>query len=116
MTTTIVVQIAGQITDWLLANSISSATSRQETPQRLDVAKLNKDSMRQAFINAIYNQLGAMNHSSENPEENWTVFQNVVHSSAATTSGHPSRKHQDWFDRNDEEKIKPLPLAQDASR
>ena len=59
--------------------------------------------MRQAFINDISNQLGAMNLSSEDPEENWTVFQKVVHSSAATTIGHPFRKHQDWFDENDEE-------------
>ena len=59
--------------------------------------------MRQAFINDISNQLGAMNLSSEDPEENWTVFQKVVHSSAATTIEHPSRKHQDWFDENDEE-------------
>ena len=44
-----------------------------------------------------------MNLSSEDPEENWTVFQKVVHSSAATTIGHPSGKHQDWFDENDEE-------------
>ena len=63
--------------------------------------KLNHDSMRQAFINDILNQLGAMNLSSEDPEENWTVFQKVVHSSAATTIGHPSRKHQDWFDENE---------------
>ena len=39
-----------------------------------------------------------MTLSSEDPEENWTVFQKVVHSSAATTIGHPSRKHQDWFE------------------
>ena len=51
----------------------------------------------------ISNQLGAMNLSSEDPEENWTVFQKVVHSPAATTIGHPSCKHQDWFDENDEE-------------
>ena len=44
-----------------------------------------------------------MNLSSEDPEENWTVFQKVDHSPAATTIGHPSRKHQDWFDENDEE-------------
>ena len=44
-----------------------------------------------------------MNLSSEDPEEILTVFQKVVHSSAATTIGHPSRKHQDWFDENDEE-------------
>ena len=71
--------------------------------KRLDVSKLNHDSMRQAFINDISNQLGAMHLSSEDPEENWTVFQKDVNSSAATTIGHPSRKHQDWFDENDEE-------------
>ena len=48
-----------------------------------------------------------MNLSSEDPEENWTVFQKVVRSSAATTIGNPSHKHQDWFDENDE-KIKLL--------
>ena len=57
----------------------------KKAPKRLDVSKLNHDSMRQAFINDISNQLGAMNLSSEDPEENWTVFQKVVHSSAATT-------------------------------
>ena len=59
--------------------------------------------MRQAFINDISNQIGAMNLSSEDTEEKWTVFQKVVHSSAATTIGHPSHKHQDWFDENHEE-------------
>ena len=71
----------------------------KKAPKRLDVSKLNHDSMRQAFINDISNQLGAMSLSSEDPEENWTVF----HSSAATAIGHPSGKHQDWFDGNDEE-------------
>ena len=44
-----------------------------------------------------------MNLSSEDPEENWTVVQNVFNSSAATTLEHPSSKHQNWFDENDEE-------------
>ena len=44
-----------------------------------------------------------MKLSSEDPEENWTVFQNFVHFSAATTLGHPSGIHKDWFDENDEE-------------
>ena len=44
-----------------------------------------------------------MNLSSEDQEEKWKVFQKVVRSSDATTIGHPSRKHQDWFDENDEE-------------
>ena len=45
----------------------------KKIPKRLDVSKLNHDSMIQAFINDISNQYGAMNLSSEDPEENWTV-------------------------------------------
>ena len=65
----------------------------KKAPKRPDVSKLNHDSMRQAFINGISNQLCALNLSSEDPEENWTVFQKIVHSSAATTIGHPSQQH-----------------------
>ena len=72
----------------------------KKAPKRLDVSKLKQASMRQTFTNGIYNHLGVMNLNSEDPEENWTVFANVVHSSAATTLGRPSRKHQD---ENDEE-------------
>ena len=46
----------------------------KKAPKRLDVSKLNHDSMIQAFINGISNQLGALNLSLEDPEENWTVF------------------------------------------
>ena len=73
----------------------------KKAPKRLDVSKLNQDSMRQAFLTDNCNQLESINLSSENPEENWTVFHKTVHSSPATTLGHPSRKHQDWFDEND---------------
>ena len=59
-----------------------------------------KEKKVEIFINENSNQLVAMNLSSKDPEENWTVFQKVVHSSAA---GHPSRKHQDCFEENVEE-------------
>ena len=32
-----------------------------------------------------------------------TTSSSAVHSSAATTLEHPSRKHQDWFDEKDDE-------------
>ena len=73
-------------------------TQGKKAPKRLDVSKPNQDSMRQAFLMDICNQLDAINLSSENPEENWTVFHKTVHS-----LGHSSRKHQDWFDENDDE-------------
>ena len=91
-----VVQTAGQITDWLLANSTKDISLLGDLKARKLLSKLNQGSMRQAFINDICPHLGAMHLSSEDQEENWTVFQNVVYSSAATTLGHISRMaHQD---------------------
>ena len=40
---------------------------------------------------------------SDDPEENWTVFRDTIHSSAMDSLGPVSRKQQDWFDENDEE-------------
>ena len=37
------------------------------------------------------------------PKKTGHCFHKTVHSSAATTLGHPSRKHQDWVDENDDE-------------
>ena len=42
----------------------------KKAPKRLDGSKVSHDSMRQAFIKDISNQLGAMNLSSEDPEDN----------------------------------------------
>ena len=92
-------QTAGQIIDWLSANPACTAN----TPKRLDVSQLRQDSKRQAFLNDISNHLGAVQLSSEDPEENWTVFRNAVYSLAVDTLRHASRKYQDWFDENDEE-------------
>ena len=78
----------------------------KKAPKTMDVPKLNQDSMRQVFLTDICNNMGAINLSSEKPEENWTVFHKTVHFSAATSLGHPSRKHQDWFDENDMMKFK----------
>ena len=72
-------------------------------PKRLDVSKLKQESKRQAFINDICSRLDAMELTSYDPEENWTVFRDTVHSSAMDSLGPVSHKHQDWFDENDEE-------------
>ena len=51
-------------------------------PKRLDVSKLKQDSKRQAFVNDICSRLDALEHSSEDVDESWTVFRDTVHSSA----------------------------------
>ena len=68
--------------------------------------KAESKQQEKAFITDICNRLGAEQLSSGNPEENWTVFRNAVHSSAVDT--YASCKHQNWFDENDEEIQGPL--------
>ena len=51
------------------------------------------------------------NLSSDDPKENWTV-----HYSTTTTLGRPSRKHQDWFDENDDKFRGFLKKSTDRSR
>ena len=75
----------------------------KKVPKRLDVSKLKQDSKRHAFINDICSRLDAMKLTSDDPEENWTVFRDTVHSSAMDFLGPVPRKHQDWFEENDEE-------------
>ena len=77
-------------------------TQGKKVPKSLDVSKLKQDSKRQAFFDDICSRL-AMELRSDDPEENWTVFRDTVHSSAMDSLGSVSRKHQDWFDENDEE-------------
>ena len=75
----------------------------KKVPKKLDVSKLKQDSKRQAFVNDLCSRLDALEHSSEDVDESWTVFRDTVHSSAMDCLGPVSRKHQDWFDENDKE-------------
>ena len=75
----------------------------KKVPKKLDVSKLKQDSKRQAFVNNLCSRLDALEHSSEDVDESWTVFRDTIHSSAMDSLGPVSRKHQDWFDENDKE-------------
>ena len=75
----------------------------KKVPRKLDVSKLKQDSKRQAFVNDLCSRLDALEHSSEDTDESWTVFRDTVYSSAMDSLGPVSRKHQDWFDENDKE-------------
>ena len=84
-------QTVGQITGLLSANSFSIQPVRQpqgkRVPKKLDVSKLKQDSKRQAFVNDLCSRLDALEHSSEDVDESWTVFRNTVHSSAIDSLG-----------------------------
>ena len=44
-------------------------------------------------------RLDALEHSSEDVDESWSVFRDTIHSSTMDSLGPVSRKHQDWFDK-----------------
>ena len=46
----------------------------KKVPKKLDVSKLKPDSKRQAFVNDLCSRLDALEHSSEDEDESWTVF------------------------------------------
>ena len=50
----------------------------KKVPKRLDISKLKQDIKRQAFINDICSRLDALEHSSEDVDESWTVFRDTV--------------------------------------
>ena len=75
----------------------------KKVPKILDISKLKQDSKRQAFVNDICSRFDALEHSLEDPDENWRAWRDTVYSSAMYSLGPVSRKHQDCFDGNDEE-------------
>ena len=100
-----VLQTVRQITGFLSANStcvFNLYGDQWQESANIWFSKLKQDSKRQAFINDIRSRLDALEHSSEDLDENWTVLRDTVYSSAMDSLGQVSRKHQDWFDENDE--------------
>ena len=76
----------------------------QVSPTKLNTATLSTVSHRESFEQEIDSSL-ALWEEKENstPDEEWAALQQVVHNTANTYLGKPDRKHQDWFDLNDQE-------------
>ena len=77
-------------------------TAIQASSKEIGCLKAESRQQETSFITDICNHLDAVQLNSEDPEENWTDFRSAVHSLAVNNLGHASRKHQDWFDGNDE--------------
>ena len=87
------------------AHSACTTTTMQDGAKETGClqAETARDNKRLAFVNDLCSRLDALEHSSEDVDESWTVFSDTVYSSAMDSLGPVSRKHQDWFDENDKE-------------
>ena len=73
-------------------------------PTKLNTAKLRTISHRESFEQEMDSALAQWEEKeSSTPDEEWAALQQVVYNTAKTFLGKPDRKHQDWFDPNDQE-------------
>ena len=70
--------------------------------KKLDVNKLSNPRNVEALQEALAVSL-EVTPPTNCPEESWSALRNTVYNTASDILGHPKRKHQDWFDENDEE-------------
>ena len=73
------------------AHSACAATTSNKVPKRLIVYELKQDS--KSKPSSMISTADAMELTSDDLEENWTVFRDTVHSSAMDCLGPVSRKH-----------------------
>ncbi|XP_048577995.1 craniofacial development protein 2-like [Nematostella vectensis] len=67
-----------------------------------NTARLQQPSYLQKFQNSLNEKLTANGPLSGDPKEKWNQFRDVVTETAKTALGPKTRKHQDWFDENNE--------------
>jgi len=79
--------------------------NRQGTrkPTKLNIAKLRITNHRESFEHEMDSALAPWEKENSTPEEEWAALQQVVYNTAKTYLVKPDRKHQDWFDPNDQE-------------
>ena len=72
-------------------------------PTKLNTANLRTISHRESFeheMDSALNQWEEKENST--PDEEWAALQRVVYNTANMYLGKPGRKHQDWFDPNNQ--------------
>ena len=89
-----------------VAFKIRQNNYRQETskPIKLNTAKLSTISHSESFEQEADSALAQWEEKDNStPDEEWAALQQIVYNTAKTYLGKPNRKHQDWFDPNDQE-------------
>ena len=89
-----------------VAFRIRQKHNRQGTskPTNLNIAKLSTTSHRESFEQEMDSALAQWEEKENStPDEEWEALQQVVYNTAKTYLGKSDRKHQDWFDPNDQE-------------
>ena len=71
--------------------------------KKLDVRKLNDRQVQDALKEPLTKNLRQLPQNESNPDAAWSSFRDTVYSTAQSVLGHPQKKHQDWFNDNNQE-------------
>ncbi|KAI8482914.1 hypothetical protein Bbelb_393320 [Branchiostoma belcheri] len=84
--------------------SDSQSCSDQSSPSQpqMHVSKLSHPDTGKLLATKLREQIKKLPTES-NPEKAWKNFRKVIYGTSKRTLGHIKRKHQDWFDNNNEE-------------
>jgi hypothetical protein len=76
---------------------------RLRKPSKLNTAKLQTITHRENLAKDMDNALEKLEHKNESSlDEEWTALQQVVYNTAKLSLGKADRRHQDWFDPEDQ--------------
>ena len=70
--------------------------------KKLNVEKLKNPKLKKKFAEEIEKSVDSCN-VSDNVEESWEALRDLLYETSANHLGFVQRKHQDWFEENDEE-------------
>ena len=65
--------------------------------------KLSEPQVQDALKDALAGNLPADTQAHDDLEAAWPSFIDAVYNTAKSFLGHPRKKHQDWFDENNQE-------------
>ena len=84
--------------------------------KRLNISKLEQNSVRDNLSEDLDSKLRLLDLDLDRTDENWVALRDIVYNTALTHLGQNMRKHQDWFDDNNEEIQKLLDEKHQAYR
>ena len=74
-----------------------------KVPKRLDVSKLKSDAVKQELVEELENKLQPPSIDPDaDVEREWARLRDDIYTTASDVLGPTTRKHQDWFDDNNE--------------
>ena len=73
------------------------------TKKKLEVKKLSEPQVQDAIKDVLASNLPANLQADYDLEAAWSSFRYAVYNTAKSVLGHPRKKHQDWFNENNQE-------------